>query len=797
MFKNDLKFTLRNLLKNRLYTLINVAGLALGIACALIIFLIIKFELSFDTYHRDAERIYRLVRATNEYGSTEHTPGVPHPLPEALRSDFPEFRQVTIVDANFTPFVYSVTRDNGTVAKFKDEPNVAFVDPDYFKIFSYRWLSGDPAQALANLQSAVISRGLAKMMFGEENPLGKLITCDNRFDIQITGIVKDPPQNSDLQFNLFIRYDPKERGNDSWRSVSSATQCFVKLSPGLTAEQFPERFNAFIKKYMKEEDARRITLSLQPLTEQHFDTRFENSFGKTVPKVTFVALGLVGLFLIITACINFVNLNTALAVNRAREVGVRKVLGSSMLRLILHFLGETALITLLAIFVALAMAEIALTQLQPLLGYKLSLNLSNDFSTAGYLLFLFIIVTLLAGFYPAFNLASFTPAEAIRSNRLTSRYGKGLLLRKGLVVLQFAISQTLIICAIVIAGQMDYFRSADMGFNKEAIVETELPTRNQTRLDRFKNLLLQNAAIRKVSFSNTGTASENIWTSNYSLTDSTEVKEGRAQVKFVDQDFIDTYQLKLLAGQDLAGADSLERYLVNKTFATNSGYGNDLEGLLGKYLKTWRIEAPIGGVVQDFNTTSLHQQVEPVVMLVSNRYWRAGVKIDLQNAESALAAMEDAWDTVYPEYVFDYAFLDESIAKFYESEQNTARLMNIFTLIAIIIGCLGLFGLVSYMAAQRTKEIGIRKVLGATVSHVLALLSKDFLKLVLLANILAWPAAWYVMNLWLQDFAYRIEIEWWVFALAGGLALVIAILTVSYQAIRAAVANPVDSLRYE
>lgn len=797
MFKNYFKFTLRNLLKNRLYTAINVAGLALGIACALIIFLIIKFELSFDTYHRDAERIYRLVRATNEYGSIQYTPGVPHPLPEALRGDFPEFERVTIVDANFTPFVYSVTRQDGAAAKFKDEPNVVFVDPDYFKIFSYQWLSGDPGQALANPQSAVISRGLAKTMFGDENPIGKLITCDNRFDVQITGVVVGPPQNSDLQFTLFIRYDPRERGNDNWRNTSSATQCFVKLSPGLAAGQFFGRFNAFIEKYMKAEDAQRINLSLQPLTEQHFDTRYGDSFENPVPKVTFVALGLIGLFLVITACINFVNLNTALAVNRAREVGVRKVLGSSMLRLVLHFLGETALITLLAIFAALTIAEIALAQLQPLLGYKLSLNLSNDFSTPGYLLFLFIIVTLLAGFYPAFNLASFTPAEAIRSNRLTSRYGKGLLLRKGLVVLQFAISQTLIICAIVIASQMDYFRSADMGFVKEAIVEIDMPTRNQPRLDRFKSLLLRNSAIRQVSFSNTGTASNNIWTSNYSLKDSAEFKEGRGQMKFVDQDFIDTYQLKLLAGNGFAGSDSLEYFIVNHTFAEKSGYGSNPEALLGKYLKTWRIETPIGGVAQDFNTTSLHNRVEPVIMLVSNRYWQAGVKIDMQNAQSALTAMEDAWDTVYPEYVFDYAFLDESIVKFYENEQNTARLMNIFTLIAIIIGCLGLFGLVSYMAAQRTKEIGIRKVLGAKVSHVLALLSKDFLKLVLLANIFAWPAAWFAMNLWLQDFAYRIEIGWWVFALSGSLALLIALLTVSWQAIRAALSNPVEALRYE
>ena len=791
-----IRFALRNMRKNKLYAIINIAGLALGIACALVIFLIIKFELSFDTYHPDAERIYRMVRTTTEYGNTDYSTGVPHPMPDALRTDFPEFEAVTMVDGNFTPSVYAVTRADGTVAKFKDEPEVAFVDPDYFQIFSYQWLAGDPSRALANPGSAVITQSLAKTMFGEANPLGRLITCGRRDEVQITGLVADPPPNTDLPYTLLIRYDFQQRGNDNWRSISSATQCYLKLAPGAQAETFAAPLHAFIEKHMEKEDAERISLSLQPLLAQHFDNRFQGGVGRTVSKTAFLALGLIGLVLIITACINFVNLNTALAVHRAKEVGVRKVLGSSRLRLMANFLGETALITLLAIAAALAFAEIMLPQLQSIMGYRLELNLTGDFFVAGYLLLLFAAVTLLAGFYPAFHLASFTPADAIRSNRPASRAGKGLL-RKSLVVLQFAISQTLIICVMVIAGQMDYFRSADMGFVKEAVVELELPIRNQSRLDRFKQLLLQHAAIRKVGYSNSGTASESTWSSNYTLTDSVEIKEGRAHIKFVDQDFIDTYQLTMLTGEGLADSDSLERYVVNQTFAEKAGYGEHPEKLLGKYLKTWGKEAPIGGVVQDFNTTSLHQAVEPVVMLVWNRYWQAGVKIDLPQAQSALAAMQEAWDAVYPEYVFEYAFLDESIANFYKREQNTARLMNLFTVIAIMIGCMGLFGLVSYIAAQRTKEIGIRKVLGATVPHLLGLLSKDFLKLVLLANVLAWPAAWFAMSFWLQNFAYRIEIGWWIFILSGTLTLLVALLTVTYQAARAALANPVESLRYE
>jgi ABC-type antimicrobial peptide transport system permease subunit len=691
--------------------------------------LIIRFELSFDSHYRDADRIYRLVRTSNEFGQTMHTPGVPYLLPQALRNDFPEIEHVAIVDANFTPSVFAVTREDGAIAKFKEEKGVAFVDPDYCKIFSPQWLAGNPARALSAPHSIVISKGIAEKFFGRDDPIGKHIVYDKSYEVQVTGVVADAPGNSDLPFNLLIAYDHKERGDDNWGSVSSATQCYLKLPAHLDPKQIESRLGTFLAKYQKEEEAKTVTMRLQPLRELHFDTRFGTFGGRTVAKSTLLALGLIGGLLLITACINFINLNTALAVKRSKEVGVRKVLGSTRPQLVLHFLAETATVMLLAIVLSLALAEIVLVQLQPVLGYRLELHLFGGAAVPIFLLALLVVVTISAGFYPALHLSGFNASQALR-NKLSSCSSEGLPLRKGLVLIQFAISQALIICTIVISSQMAYFQKADMGFNREAVVEVELPANERDKLVRLKDQLLQHTAIKHVSFSNTGAASGNKWTGNYSLRDSAEIKEGRTNIKFIDQDYLATYQLKILAGENIAATDTLKKYLVNRTFAEEAGYGDHLDGLLEKYVKIWGKEAPIAGVVNDFNTSSLHKKLEPVVMVMRNNFWQAGIKIDLQNKKRALAAIEAAWSSVYPEYVFSYAFLDATIAKFYEDEQKTARLMNIFTVVALIIGCLGLFGLVSYMTAQRTKEIGIRKVLGANLANILAMFLKEFVFLI-------------------------------------------------------------------
>ncbi|MFQ5631555.1 MAG: ABC transporter permease, partial [bacterium] len=748
MFKNDLKIAIRHLIKNKTYTLINIGGLCLGVTSALAIFLILTFELSFDTFHENAGRIFRVVRAENVFGKINYTPATPYPLPRALKLDFPEIEAVSILDRNFDASVIAIEREKGDIFRYREKSGVAFVDPEYFQIFTYQWLQGSPQTALQAPKSVVLSESLARKYFGQENVVGKTLTFNNHLDLHVTGIVKDVPENTDIPFNMLIAFHSEKRGDDHWGNTYGSVNCFLKLAEGVDPKKLESRLGEFHAKYREKEKAREVALMLQPLTRLHFDTRFK-TFNRTIAPETLWSLALIGTALVLIACINFINLNTALAVHRAKEVGLRKVLGSTKPKIVRQLLGETAVITGAAILASLAFVEIVVRHLHVLLDLPRDFFEATDSAIIVFLLILFFFVTAGAGLFPALYLSRFTPVQALR-RYAAKRFGAGISLRKGLVMLQFAISQALVLSAIVISTQTRYLRNVDMGFDREAVVEVRLPANDGAKLARFKTQLLQEPGIRNVSFSNTGTASMDDWGGDFVLKDSEQVQEGHAQIKFVDEDFLATYRVSLLAGEAFEPVDSIRKFLVNEAFVREAGYGQNEQAILGKYVSIWTREAPIVGIVKDFHTESLHQKIEPVIMLVENIYRQAGIKIALRDIPHELETIEQAWSSVYPEHVFDYAFLDDTIAQFYENEQRTARVIGIFTIIAIVIGCMGLFGLISYMATQRTKEIGIRKVLGATVANVTALLSKDFVKLVLLANLIAWPAAWYAMNKWLQ-----------------------------------------------
>ncbi|MDX1618593.1 MAG: FtsX-like permease family protein, partial [Balneolaceae bacterium] len=465
-------------------------------------------------------------------------------------------------------------------------------------------------------------------------------------------------------------------------------------------------------------------------------------------------------------------------------------------QLAVHFLGETALVTLLTFVAALGAAEVAVQYLRPLLGYNLELNLYSNGLLALVLAALFIATTLAAGLYPALYMSGFNPIEAIR-NKIGTSYGEGLTLRRTLVVLQFAIAQLLIISTIVISSQMEYFRTADMGFDKEAVVEVDIPVRDASKLEVFKSRLEGHSAIVSAAYSNTGTAHGNIWGGNYEVMVGDSLREGDAQIKFVEPEFLDTYGVELLAGTNIVRSDTVTQYLVNEEFARETGFGNRYADLIGRRVEMWGMEAPIGGVVEDFNTNSLHREIQPVLLASRIQYQLAGIKIAAGRSQEALDVIREAYEAAFPDYVFDYIFLDKRIENFYKKERQMAQVMDIFTVIAILIGCLGLFGLVSYMAATRRKEVSIRKVLGATLSDILLLFSKEFFLLVGLSFLLAAPLAWLAMSLWLSDFAYRIELGPGLFALAFAATLAIAVATVGYKSLRAASVNPVENLNSE
>lgn len=804
MIKNYLKIALRNLRKNKSHTIINIGGLSLGIICSLVIFLVIQFDLSFDNWHTDSHRIYRVVTENTDYGILDHNSGGPYPRAEAIRNDINGIEYVALVNTNFRSAVVSIPGRSSTGKKFKEE-ELAFVDPEYFNIFTYKWVAGDPETALQKPNTVVLTEGFANKMFQSTDVIGHSLTVftEDFVDVEITGVIKDPPKNTDFPFKIFVASNSRSRAgytyaetDTEWSSTSSGYQNYVKLKPGITPEEINKQFDPLITKYSGEEVAADKNYFLQPLSDIHFDARFDNYSGRIIEKKTLLALGIIGFLLLLTACINFVNLNTAIAVHRSKEVGLRKTLGGTKTQLTLHFLGETALIALISIILGIGITEVVLHGIEPILGFTPVLNLFSNPELILFLGLLFIVITIAAGWYPARHLSSYSPIDAIR-NKINASYGQGLVLRRSLIIIQFAITQILVIGTVIISSQIKFFQSKDLGYNKEAIVEVTIPNDDEQVLNTFKNQLLLESGIQNITFSNTGTTSNNTWSANYLIMKDSVRFENNAHVKFVDNDFVETYGLTILAGRDLAPSDTVNEYLVNEAFAKQVGYENNYEKLLGKYNRFYGIDAPIVGVVKDFNTQSLHTELPPVVITTRRNFYVGAIQINQEQTKDALSAIEETYKLAFPDYVFEYEFLDDSIAKMYEHEQRTARIMDAFTFVAIVIGYLGLFGLISYMATTRTKEIGVRKVLGATLADILKIFGMELTLLTGISFIVAAPISWYLMQKWLSDFAYRIEIGAEIFAIAFLGTIVLAILTVGYKSFSAAMQNPVDSLRSE
>ena len=801
MFNNLIKTTLRNFSKNKLYNSINVIGLTVGIACSIIIFMIVRFETSFDTHHKNADRIYRVVTRSVQFGNENFIAGVSALLPETLKSDFAEFEAVSVVNQNYGSAIINFKDSKEEQKKFKEKyGSFAFVFNDYFKMFEYDWIEGDKNTVFEKPFTVVITKSYAEKYFGNESPIGKVINFDYKSDFTIVGLVNDPLQNTDLTPKLFI--NSLEIGmpliHKHWYSVSSAVQCFVMLKENVSPKFIESKFPAIIEKYMPEdlEEGNKKEYILQKLNDVHFDKRFANFDNEPMALSAIYALSIIGIILLLTACINFINLSTAVAVNRSREVGIRKVLGSSRLKIIIQHLSETLFITFLSLVLSIVVTEIAL----PRFGYFTGIEIyTSSFSILEFGLFYFALlfgVTLLAGFYPSFILSKYNPVDALKSKFTNPSQGK-YSMRNILVISQFVISQFLIISTIIISSQMDYFMNADIGLKKDAVIEFEIPIQDKVKFERFKNKIKQLSDIANVSFSNTGSINSNTWGGGYELKDSEEIKKGNTQIKFIDENFIDTYGVKLIAGSGIAEGDSANKYLVNESFMREAGYKN-AESIVGKYIDMWGMEAPITGVVKDFNTTSLHNEINPVVMVPHyTRYQMAAIKLNTKSLSETINKIENVYAEVFPEYILEYDFLDDSIKNMYETEIHTSRIMNLFSVIAIIIGCIGLFGLSSFSSLKRTKEIGIRKVLGAGIFDIIKILNLDFVKFVVVGFLIASPIAYFLMKKWLEDLAYKIEITPYYFIIGIVITLFVALMTISFQSIKAALINPAQTLKYE
>ncbi len=798
MFKNYLTTTLRKLSRQKNYTVINVFGLALGMTCCVFIFLIIQYELRFDQFHGKRDRIYRIVTDEKINDIISPTMGTPIPMAEALRQDFPNLEKVTVAFGMYSG-LFMVKGADQTVKRFQENDRAAFVEPEFFAIFDFLWIIGDP-KSLAEPNCVALAEDVAKKFFGNADPMGQTIRLDNQIDLKVTGIVKNFPVYTDFPFTVLISWKtfPQTGHNvQSWNGLDSNTNTYVLLPPNYSPNELQSKLAAFKNKYYPDvQDVNKRVHKLQPLRQLHYDGRYGNYSQRAISKATLLGLGLIGIFLLMTACINFINMATAQAINRAKEVGVRKVLGAFRSQLITQYLGETFIITLLGAALAIVLSELLLPKLNAELKLQMSFQPFNDLSVFSFLAVLVIAVSLLAGLYPAFVLSRFMPALALKS-KINPSTGGGLLLRRGLVVFQFVISQMLIIGTIIVTLQMDYFHNKEMGFDKDAIVMVPLPENEANKLQTLRTQLLQHSHIRNVTFGYASAASGNVWDTNLRHTLNGQEETFASDLKFADVNYIPTYNLKLVAGRNYVESDTVSELVVNETFARKLGMAP--QDLVGKAFKLGRRPyLPIVGVVQDFHTRPLQEEIRPCLLATHRRtYQEASIKINTQNLKEALTHIEKTWSAAFPEFVYSYEFLDDRIAKFYEEEQKMSQLFRAFSAMAIFIGCIGLFGLISFMAAQRTKEIGVRKVLGASVFDILGLFSKEFATLITVAFVVAAPIAYVTMNHWLTNFAYRINIGVGVFLLTIIVTLIIAALTVGYRAAKAALANPVEALRYE
>lgn len=815
MIRNYLKIAFRSLAHKKSHTLINILGLSIGIAVCMMIFFVIQYQTSFDDFHTNKEHVYRVLTEYHQEDATAVSYGkdVPFPMPAALKTSFDQIEQVAAVFASHDDQVIVPQNNQTTQKTFKEQRGVLFTEPSFFRMFNFPLLEGS-YESLEEPNNVLLTREIADKYFGDwKNAIGKTIKIQvggylfehGTETLKVSGILETIPTNTDFQLKLVVAYGTGFTGelmanSADWEDRTNTDfGCYVMLPSNVSVNDFNQQLRAFSSKIKSPENT--DSHIIQPLAAVHYDTQAGNYSNQTISRDQLNVLWLIAAFILLIACVNFVNLSTAQAVNRAKEVGVRKAMGSDRLQLQAQFMLETFLIVISAVVIASIVSYFALPFINQLLELSLSFNILSNPTIILFLLSITLLVTALAGFYPSVVLSGFSPTNALKS-KLSSNTPKGLSLRRSLVIFQFVVAQMLIVATFVVVMQMDYFMNRPLGFDKDAVINVpfRVDSLRISRLDFLKQQLTTLNGVQGVSYgSNTPMENANDLWSAFKFNHSPKEGDFKVITKFVDEQYVPTYKLQLVAGRNLQPSGYTREFLVNETMMKNLGITNP-EDILGKEISIWsdRIKCPVVGVLKDFNDRSLHNALAPLLMTTNNTmYSQAAVKIETKNISATLQSVKEAFEKAFPNFVYEYRFLDDKIGGFYKQENQMAQLFKIFAFLAIFLSCLGLYGLASFMAVQRIKEVGIRKVLGASVGSIVFLFSKEFMFLVLVAFIISSPIAWYYMNQWLQDYSYRIEINGWVFAVTGAGASFIAILTVSYQAIKAALMNPVKSLKTE
>jgi len=807
MIKNYFKTTYRFLLKNKTFSFINIIGLAIGAMCCIYILLYVQDQYSYDKHHKDVQDIYRVTTTLSLSGDKHNDATSSPPIAPALKADFPEVQQYTRVVTTIGVNRHLLTYKE----KSFYEKDMFYVDSTFFNIFSYHFVKGSPQNALTEPYSIVLFKPVADKLFADDEPIGKSITIDNGYgkhDFKVTGVIDESMGKTHIKASMFVTMHSGGIGdyvlrNQIWAGNNFAN-AYVKLRPGASATALEAKIPAFLVKHGEQqlnELGMQKILHLQPVSSIHTTPGFEIEQTKTVSPSFLYILLIIGIMIQVIACINFMNLSTARASKRAKEVGVRKVIGAGKLDLIKQFLGESFLLSFAGVLLALPLLMIAMPYLNGITGVVISWAFLADYRIWLMLAGIILVTGFIAGSYPAFYLSAFQAVKVIKGNFTTHVSAAGI--RRSLVVFQFVMAVVLISVIIIIYSQLSFIKNRDLGFNQnQKLVFGFYTNDTQGKMNDFANDLRQMADVKAV------TKADN-YLGQFIGHDHTVFLQGGnmatgtdAQNIATDEFFVKTHGIHLLNGRDFRQGDT-NKVLINQTMARRLGL--DPERAIGTRLYSEYKPRPatfveVAGVMKDFNYNSLHIEVRPFMLVYTNdntQFVNMVASVSSTDYKQLLGKIEAMWHKDIPSAPFDYAFLDSEVQKQYETEVTLSQIINLFTLIAIFVSCLGLFGLAAFSAEQRNKEIGIRKVLGASVTGIVQLLSMDFLKLVFISIIIATPIAWYAMNKWLQDYVYRVNISWWMFVLAGAIAIIIAFVTVSFQSVKAAIANPVKSLRSE
>lgn len=793
MIRNYIKIAFRNLWRRKVFSLINIMGLAIGMTACFLIYLYVTFELSYDSFHSKSDRIYRIVADIKTPTEVINGNRPSWAVPPNIKDEFPEVESFVRIGGD-----NMLVRKDDT--RFQ-EGEVLWADSTIFRVFDFALLSGDPASVLKEPNSIVLSETAAKKYFGKADPIGQtLLITDDAVPAKVTGVMKDLPENSQIKGDMILslttiikQWDPDL--DSSWGSYGASA--YLLLSPGTNAKVLERKFPAFLEERngtQMRKSQMYPTLLLEPLRDVYLRSTRDGHKKGNINNVYIFSI--VAVFILLIACFNFINLTTARSAERAREVGIRKVVGAEKTQLTRQFIGESIIICLIAFLLSVLFSCIFLPLFNQLAGKTISDGIFGNTGYLGILLLMAVGIGALAGVYPALVLSSFKPVIVLKGKFLAG--GSGMLLRKVLVVSQFTISIGLIVATIIVYDQMSYMRNQELGFSKDQIMIMD--TYGDRSKQAFRDALAQIPAVKSAAMSASVPGSGN--SSAYSEIENVkgDLQVANLDLYFVDFDYIKLFGIKMVAGRPFSrdfSTDSTQAMIVNEAAVKMFGYSSP-EQAIGKRFKQWGREGKIIGVMKDFHFRSLQQPIKPLTMRIEPRNSSlVAVNVSAVNLPSTIAAIESKWKELIPTRPFSYYFLDEFFDRQYRSEERFGKLFLNFAILAILISCLGLLGLASYSTVQRTKEIGIRKVMGASVSNIVGLLSRDFLKLVAIAALIAFPVAWYVMNEWLQDFAYRTGVSWWTFFMAGMLAALIALFTISFQAIRAAIANPIKSLRSE